>query len=318
MVPVSNKRANDSPATASERSIGLGVGSVTPVRRVASVSASPRKRARLHSSTTDTDPEPDSETEEQADKTTSQSPRSVLPRTPSPSHQGIHPDNSKTPAVGAGLSSTSSFYPTFATTPLPAEPRSPTTDFPPSAHRDRPRASSFAALTPGRKRIEPVPAPRAVSQAHMELTTITETEEYHAPSPAASAPFLGPSLSRDVTPSRLSPSPSIMESRFAHPAYPSRPPSRTPSRGRHRQSSSPAREYMDVALHGLAPNPQDSPSAMATPGHRTMLGTERYRDTRFGDIPMMQWESPNIDLGPATPAGGGGPPGRWGGLIDSL
>ncbi|KAK8870100.1 hypothetical protein IAR55_000670 [Kwoniella newhampshirensis] len=39
-----------------------------------------------------------------------------------------------------------------------------------------------------------------------------------------------------------------------------------------------------------------------TPAHRTMLGTERYNDTRFGDIPVGMWESPKVDLsGPETP-----------------
>ncbi|WWD15606.1 hypothetical protein CI109_100028 [Kwoniella shandongensis] len=41
---------------------------------------------------------------------------------------------------------------------------------------------------------------------------------------------------------------------------------------------------------------------VVTPGHRTMLGTERYNDTRFGDIPVGMWESPKVDLsGPETP-----------------
>lgn len=38
---------------------------------------------------------------------------------------------------------------------------------------------------------------------------------------------------------------------------------------------------------------------MTTPGHRTMLGTESYRDTRFGDQPMtMSWGTPEM---PETP-----------------
>jgi len=72
---------------------------------------------------------------------------------------------------------------------------------------------------------------------------------------------------------------------------------------------SPARDYMDVAMFGLM-GPAESPgtSNNQTPGHRTMLGTERYRDTRFGDVPMVQWGSPSVDLGTGTPASF---PRRW-------
>lgn len=64
-------------------------------------------------------------------------------------------------------------------------------------------------------------------------------------------------------------------------------------------NSSPAREYMDVALNGLAGSCK---SSSAYPSVRTMLGTERYRDTRFGDEPIVSWGSPSIiDFGPPTP-----------------
>lgn len=162
----------------------------------------------------------------------------------------------------------------------------------------------------------------------MDLTTITESDEapimrrLHTP---PIAPLFPPSLSRDGTlsPPRLSPSPSITESRFQHPSYPSKgsnlAPGPSSSAGATattglqgagtaagssrvaRQSPDPAREYMEVALHGLS-NTSDSPSAQATPSHRTLLGTERYRDTRFGDIPMMSWGTPGgMDFGPGTP-----------------
>jgi hypothetical protein len=119
-------------------------------------------------------------------------------------------------------------------------------------------------------------------------------------------PLYPPARSRDrtTTPPRLSPSPSITERAFQHPQYPSRGSSLVPQGPRSRQSSAPAREYMDVALHGL-PMQADSPSALATPGHRTILGTERYRDTRFGDVPVLNWGSPSVDFGttPQRPLG---------------
>ena len=77
--------------------------------------------------------------------------------------------------------------------------------------------------------------------------------------------------------------------------------------GRDESSLSPARNYMDVAMFGLM-GPSESPGTAQTPGHRTMLGTERYRDTRFGDVPMVQWGSPSVDLGTGTPASF---PRRW-------
>jgi hypothetical protein len=226
------------------------------------------------------------------------------PRTPDPSHQGILDDMSRTPGVGFAVAGSS--YPVFATTPKPAEPRSPTLDAPPSASRQRAWSSNSMPkmLTPGRKRTAAEVAPRAVSQAHMDLTTITESDEAPLQFRRQVTPVLFPpcrSRDRTTTPPRLSPSPSITERAFQHPTYPSRGSSLVPQGPRPRQTSTPAREYMDVALHGL-PNPIESPSSFITPGHRTILGTERYRDTRFGDIPSLSWGSPSVDFGSATPA----------------
>ena len=263
------------------------------------------------------------------------------PRTPSPSHQGTPPDNSKTPsAFGPDFfadlprpiatpdkrhPSAELVYPVFATTPKPHEPRSPTLDAPPSASRSRANYGNISMLTPGRVQ-RAGSAPRAVSQAHMDLSTITEaTEEPLLASVARQrtisdeptpADLLGPSLARDrdatLTPPRLSPSPSIADSHFSQVPLPhasgrkvslqTRGTGTTPPRMR--AGSSPAREYMEVALRGLN-NPNESPSALATPGHRTMLGTERYRDTRFGDVPMPApaWPSPRVDL-MSTPGAG--------------
>ena len=249
-----------------------------------------------------------------------------LPHTPSPGHQGVSSDNSATPIVGTDyfanpphLSASSRKrkraieelpYPIFATTPKPSEPVSPTTDAPPSASRGRNAAA--AMLTPGRVRKESTPAPRAVSNAHKELSTITESDETpihrrsRVPSDVPTPAFLGPELELDrrpgtASPTGLSPSPSIDAgpSYIPAPSVSRRVFSATSSRP-HRGSSSPARDYMNVALHGLR-NDTESPSAQATPGHRTMLGTERYRDTRFGDVPVFQWGTPSVDLGPGTP-----------------
>lgn len=226
------------------------------------------------------------------------------PRTPDPSHQGMLDDMSRTPGVGNAVEGSS--YPIFATTPKPAEARSPTLDAPHSASRRRAWSSNSMPkmLTPGRKRAAAEVAPRAVSQAHMDLTTITESDEAPIQLRRQTTPVLFPparSRDRTTTPPRLSPSPSITERAFQHPAYPSRGSSLVPQGPRPRQTSTPAREYMDVALHGL-PNPIESPSGFITPGHRTILGTERYRDTRFGDIPSLSWGSPSVDFGSATPA----------------
>lgn len=241
--------------------------------------------------------------------------------TPSPSHQGTSDDMSRTPGVEASV--TGLPFPIFATTPKPREPHSPTLDAPPSASRQRAWSSSALPrmLTPGRKRVEP--APRAVSQAHMDLTTITESDEAPVMRRLATPPVVAPlypaSLSRDgtITPPRLSPSPSITESRFQHPTLPTRGSSLAPvgttganmtsagtstaGTSRARKASTPAREYMEVALHGLGVTSDSSRSQTQTPSHRTILGTERYRDTRFGDIPVVAWGSPGVDFGPATP-----------------
>jgi hypothetical protein len=261
------------------------------------------KRARMDIESSASETPPDHEPAEAVADPTLQTPSNHQPdpRTPTLSHQGVLDDMSRTPGVGevTGLP-----YPVFATTPRPAEPRSPTLDAPPSASRQRAWSSSALPkmLTPGRKRAEP--APRAVSQAHMDLTTITESDEIPLLRRGQTPPILLPpprSRDRTITPPRLSPSPSITEKGFQHPSYPSRMSNLGPGGPRPRQTSTPAREYMDVALHGLT-NPADSPSAQATPSHRTILGTERYRDTRFGDIPVMAWGgSPSVDYGSGTP-----------------
>ena len=246
----------------------------------------------------------------------------VPPRTPSPSHQGVGPDNSATPRIGSDFfANPPPFpgsgkkrkksgpieelpYPIFATTPKPMEPTSPTTGAPPSTGRGKKASSIF---TPGRHRAES--ATRAVSDAHKELSTITEYDELRpertrVPSDAPTPTFLGPALRESTgSPPRLSPSPSIGDAAASYSPFLSRRSiTATPPR-RVRDSKSPSRDYMKVALHGLH-DLADSPSAQATPGHRTMLGTERYRDTRFGDIPVFQWGTPSVDLGPTTPGQG--------------
>jgi hypothetical protein len=269
------------------------------------------------------------------------------PHTPSPGHQGTQPDMSQTPVIGSdyfangpsfasstverrrrNLSDTEGLpFPFFATTPMPpAEPSSPTLDVPPSASRGRAAPQYPPMLTPGRRPTESTPrrpsepTPRAVSQAHMELSTITEaspeglavgrgvdsgTSPVHLVFPpvesiSLATELLGPALAKtgSTSPPRLSPSPSITESKLqSTTGFPSR---RTVSSATTASAatdrSSPAREFMDVALHGL-PDQGDSPSGQGTPNHRTMLGTERYRDTRFGDIPVVSWGTPSVDHG---------------------
>lgn len=300
----------------------------------------------------------------------------AAPRTPSPGHQGVMTDNSRTPGISADFSPPPQFsarksrhgdddeeddrmgeipYPLFATTPRPSEPRSPTLDAPPSANRYRLGHARAATLTPGRRK--PSPAPRAVSEAHKELSTITESDEpsfqislarrrvasEHTPTRLVPAALRGSSV--PVSPPQLSPSPSIgasdREGGFTYTPFPPVPravraqstlsnssiaPKAEPlSRGnsafhsrpteqvaedqedeeldevedRHRDVS-PLMDYMDVATYGLLGT--DSLGQMNTPNHRTLLGTERYRDTRFGDVPMVSWGSPSVDLGPNTPA----------------
>ena len=286
----------------------------------------------------------------------------IAPRTPSPGHQGVNLDQSKTPGVGADFFAPPARFsvpkrqkdgsdeeeetvglpfPIFATTPRPAEPRSPTLDAPPSASRSRFNASRDAGLVPGRHRASP--APRSVSEAHKELTTITESDEPPLASvrrrvaSVDSPQLLAKKIQRGrvgMSPARLSPSPSIgsgEKEAFQYTPFPavpgarvtpaasrSRGPSETPTDPtedqepqdrtersltstptRRTRSPGPARAYMNVALHGLIG--AESPSTLATPGHRTMLGTERYRDTRFSDVPDVQWGTPSVDLGPNTP-----------------
>lgn len=288
----------------------------------------------------------------------------AAPRTPSPGHQGIMTDNSRTPGIGSDFYPPPQFssrkgrkdddddeeddrmgdlpYPLFATTPRPSEPRSPTLDAPPSASRYRLGHARAATLTPGRRK--PSPAPRAVSEAHKELTTITESEEQSFPvslarrrvasenTPTRLVPASMRGSSVPVSPPQLSPSPSIgasdREGGFSYTPFPpvprahrmqstlsntnitpkaeilSRENTRMPTvdrvGDRHRDVS-PLMDYMDVATYGLLGTRQ-SPGQMSTPSHRTLLGTERYRDTRFGDVPMVSWGSPSVDLGPNTPA----------------
>lgn len=63
------------------------------------------------------------------------------------------------------------------------------------------------------------------------------------------------------------------------------------SRSRSVRSSSPSRDFMDIALHGYT---DESPSARPphTPAHRTLLGTERYRDNKYGDLPFFSLATP--------------------------
>lgn len=86
-------------------------------------------------------------------------------------------------------------------------------------------------------------------------------------------------------------------------------------------TSGTGNDYMDIALNGLPSltsnvnRHQNSPGdggglgggsagsdLTFTPGPRTLLGTERYRDTRFGDLDLGSWASPRVDLGnPPSP-----------------
>lgn len=278
------------------------------------------------------------DTTEEDDAPHTPSPPRTAPRTPSPSHQGSMTDNSRTPGAtefyppplskrpGEELP-----YPLFATTPRPSEPRSPTLDAPPSASRHRLNYNRGATLTPGRRK--PSPAPRSVSEAHKELTTITESDEpslpvslarrrvasENTPTRLVQASMRGGSV--PASPPQLSPSPSIgaseREGGFTYTPFPPVPRANlasglkkttvapTPPTPRERNRSvSPLQDYMDVAMHGVLGGGggiDDASSSLATP-HRTMLGTERYRDTRFGDVPMVSWGSPSVDLGPNTPA----------------
>lgn len=157
---------------------------------------------------------------------------------------------------------------------------------------------------------------RKVTKAQLDLTHITDDEQSEA--------FLKSILirkDRTVTPPALSPSPSIGGDNFTYTPLPkpaggssslaaaaagpsaavASMPSAKSTQTHARALSSPGREYMRIALNGLS-NPSD---IIVTPNSRTMLGTERYRDTRFGDEPDMMWASPSgrsIDFGPPTPS----------------
>lgn len=197
--------------------------------------------------------------------------------------------------------------PNFATThKAPGEVTSPTLDRP-----DRPaRKGGLASIREGHKQH----TRRKPSQAHIDLSAITESESEPESGPSRGRPpFLGSISIPDrgtVTPPALSPSPAIGGDNFSYTPLPppftrTAPSSASSARsGLHVQQQptrfSPAREYMNIALNGLS-NPNDSPSALATPSTRTMLGTERFRDTRFADEPVVSWTSPRVDFGQETP-----------------
>jgi hypothetical protein len=122
------------------------------------------------------------------------------------------------------------------------------------------------------------------SKAHLELATATKDSVF------------GPILGNTVTPPALSPSPSISGD-HSYVAVSTGSQSRANQTQRGRVFPSPRREYMDIALNGLT---GESPSAMATPSSRTLLGTERYRDTRFGDEPFVAWSLPSVDYDSAN------------------
>lgn len=221
------------------------------------------------------------------------------PRTPSPGHQGTSMDQSRTPPVDPNNLN----CPVFSTTPRPPrEPSSPTTD-----HFARPDGPP-PILTPGgpgfraaRSRMDR--SVRMLSKAQFDLSHITDED---------TESFLRPILirkDRTVTPPALSPSPSIGGDNFTYTPLPMPSSSLAATSSVAGSStttwdkppppvSSPGREYMDIALNGLS-NPNDT---MVTPNSRTMLGTERYHDTRFGDEPVVPWASPTVDFGPATPS----------------
>lgn len=198
--------------------------------------------------------------------------------------------------------------PPFATGPKPpGEVESPSVDRP-----DRPkRKGDLPQLLAGgssAQNLHKQHTRRKPSQAHIDLSVITESESEREAGPSR-VPFLGSIRIPDrstVTPPSLSPSPAIGGDNFSYTPLPppfsvTAPSSSAASRVQHQQKRfSPAREYMNIALNGLT-NPNDSPSALATPSSRTMLGTERFRDTRFADEPIISWGSPKVDFGPETP-----------------
>jgi hypothetical protein len=308
----------------------------------------PSKKQRIQPPTpaSDTDDEVHEGDTREAEDEDDEPPRTPAapPRTPSPGHQGLRPDNSKSPLIDGNyfsaapnFGSNSTLFPMYATTPRPSNVPliSPTVDAPPSASRARLAGTGPPPkqLTPSKKRTErmtPVPTTRAVSNAHNELSTITDGEGFGGRllasvrrRVASAEPNFGASFDfgeelggggggeGSRPPSRgLSPSPDIPDGMFKKPKF-------LPSRFS-RQEGSPGREYMEVALHGLPEGEggaeADSrvggmggtPGSGRGPGSRTLLGTERWRDTRFGDVPVVQWGTPRVDLGPGTPGFGSG------------
>lgn len=219
-------------------------------------------------------------------------------------------------------------FPLFATTPRPVAPTSPTTDAPPStSRRARADSSSSQMMTPGRR------PTRTVSHAHMELSTVTEDPSFSIPSASPPSrprsteaidnlppipgttqhiPLFGPELALDKSdrPPSLSPSPSITETRFSSLPFPSKkkPISAPSALGQTSpliptQSALPGRMTANTVDTTPPCHAGAAGLGMMTPGHRTMLGTESYRDTRFGDLPvMMAWGTPEM---PDTPRAGG-------------
>lgn len=234
--------------------------------------------------------------------------RPIAPRTPSPSHRVVSNGQAvdSTPHDADGDQVTG-----FATMPQPpGELASPTIDRPDRlARKEGPpplRADGSSFRLPHQQH-----ARRTPSKAHIDLSAITESDDEPRGSGLKRAPFIASIAVKDdstVSPPALSPSPAIGGDNFTYTPLP--PPgkalslasaSKPPMTSDHEHKAfSPAREYMNIALNGLT-NPNDSPSALATPSSRTMLGTERFRDTRFADEPEVAWTSPKVDFGPDTP-----------------
>lgn len=237
------------------------------------------KRMRLPSGT-QTPPQFSSAKASEAPSTPDSSRYRVAPRTPPP-QRGASVDHAATP--GRDLSPRGLL-------PFPGAGASPTVD--------RPERIPFRKHSRGRP-----------SQAHLDLSAITESESEAEPESGPSRrPFLG-SIVIDrstVTPPALSPSPQIGGDNYT---YTPLPPPFSRAAGSSSSAASPQvqpksrfdpqRAYMDIALNGFAED--YSPSALATPNSRTMLGTERFRDNRFADEPMISWPSPKLEYGPETP-----------------
>lgn len=217
----------------------------------------------------------------------------ILPRTPSPSHQGSTADDDARDAP-----------PLSAKTPeAPLGSQSPTISRP-IAKATGPPPLSYGRMGQGGTRPHHDRSRRKVSQAHIDLSTITESRSGSESHP--DVPFLGPIVihKRPVSPPALSPSPSIGGDNFTYtPLLPAPPKStnrstETPAR----PEFSPGREYMNVALNGFW-NADASPSAQATPSSRTMLGTERFRDRRFADeVELVPWTTPHADFEIPSPS----------------